>query len=57
MNKPEKTPKKEFHRVDRGSSWNFEQPIPRAAYRRIGVPTDRSPVLGFRLLEVLDEQD
>ena len=59
MNKTEKTPKNELYHIIRGGS--ADQPADcrlNGPRRRLGAwPGFRSPVHGFRLVEVLDEQD
>ena len=63
MSKTEKAPKKEFHRFVRGGSWDYDPQNARAddlgaQLRRGSLSLGlRSIILGFRLVEVLDEQD
>ena len=56
MSKTEKTPKKRSFRVNRGGCWAYGTRNAQIAYRRVDDPAGGA-VLGFRLLEVLDEQD
>ena len=56
MSKIEKTPKRRSVRVNRGGGCYYGPRIAQIAYRRVDDPAGGA-VLGFRLLEVLDEQD
>jgi hypothetical protein len=57
MSKTEKAPKKESSRVDRGGSWSSTPQYARLGWRGNVVPGARGDYIGFRLVEVLDEQD
>ena len=54
---PKKTPKKRSDRVRRGGSWYYGPLYAQVAYRNYDAPDGRYYNLGFRLVEVLDEQD
>lgn len=55
MSKTEKTPKLWSYRVNRGGSWYFIPQIARVVCRYIDYTDYRYDLLGFRLVEVLDE--
>ena len=58
MSKTETTPeKKRGSCLNRGGSWSFFPQHARSAVRLADAAQTQSSLLGFRLVEVIDEQD
>ena len=58
MSKTETAPEKKWvDRVRLGGSWYYRPLLARRSHRHVSTKCNSSAYLGFRLVEVIDEQD